>query len=330
MIRRLVLLLVIGLSAASAAAQQCSGIHQVSWPGVNPVWTFCWVPPNVSSGPDGSGIELRHVFYKGHRVFWKANMPVLNVLYDGNACGPYRDWFNELSVFDANNVISPGYAEPTSPPKTTCDAPGTDPGTFTGVALEKLADRLILTSVASAGWYRYIEKWTFYLDGRIEPRMGFSAVPAPCVNNAHTHHGYYRFDFDIDGFPLDTISERRNFIFFTLWVKLDPEMHRNRNRWRVTDASGRGYEVIPGSNDGAPPDAWAGSDGWMLRYKYAEEDDGGATGGPMGDAQHITPFENGETILNQDVVLWYRVSVRHGHGLSCMMVGPTLAPFGGW
>jgi len=329
MIRRTILLLSLMLCAVSAYPQ-CTGIHQVSWPAANPVWTFCWVPPDTSSGPDGSGIELRNVFYKGKRVFWKANMPVLNVLYDGNTCGPYRDWFNQLSVFDANNVISPGYAEPTKPPTTTCDIPGSDPGTFTGVAMEKLADHLTLTSVARAGWYRYIQKWSFYLDGRIEPRMGFSAVAAPCVNHAHTHHGYYRFDFDVDGFPNDTISRAVNFVFFTLWFAIPTETHQNRNRWRVMDVAGRGYEVSPGANDGKAPDAWAGSDGWMLRYHFNEEDDGGATGGAMGDAQHISPFENGESISSQDVVLWYRVSVRHDQGLGCMMTGPTLRPVGTW
>lgn len=325
MIRRMVVLVTIALATAEAYPQ-CFGIHQVSWPASNPVWRFCWIPPDASSGPDGSGIELRHVFYKDRRVFWKANMPVLNVLYDGNACGPYRDWFNQLSVFDANNVISPGYAEPTSAPKTTCDAPGTDPGTFQGVALEKRADRLILTSVARAGWYRYIQTWTFHLDGRIEPRVGFSAVPAYCVNKAHTHHGYYRFDFDIEGFPDDMIRWR----FLWFWTTLTPETTQNRRRWRAMDISGRGYEVIPGPNDGAAPDAWAGSDGWMLRYHFNEEDDGGATGGAMGDAQHITPFVNGESINRHDVVLWYRIAVRHDMGLGCMTAGPTLQPVGAW
>jgi hypothetical protein len=328
MIRRIVLSFAL-IAAATAARAQCTGVHQISWPAVNPVWTFCWVPPDLSSGPDGSGIEIRHAFYKGKRVFWKANMPVLNVLYDGNACGPYRDWFNELSVFDANNVISPGYAEPTVPPKTTCDAPGTDPGTFTGVAVEKRSDRVILTSVARAGWYRYIQKWTFYLDGRIEPSMGFSAIQAPCVNHAHTHHGYYRFDFDIEGFPDDRLQRR---FFFFFWQTISPEVTQNRAQWRAVDAiTGRGYQLNPGANDGPAPDAWAGSDGWMLRYHFNEEDDGGANFAlPMPDAQHITPFVNGESIDRQDVVLWYRVAVRHDMGLACTTVGPTLVPVGSW
>ena len=96
-------------------------------------------------------------------------------------------------------MIFPGYAEPTSPPLTVCDTGGSagDSGTFTGVAAEKLADRLILTTQLEAGWYRYTIKWRFYLDGRIEPVMGFSAVnvgvhrlhaPAPRVLAIRLRH----------------------------------------------------------------------------------------------------------------------------------------------
>ena len=58
--------------------------HHISWPTKNPVWSFYWVAPADSTSPhgDGSGLELRHVFYKGKRVFWQAHVPVVNVLYD--------------------------------------------------------------------------------------------------------------------------------------------------------------------------------------------------------------------------------------------------------
>ena len=81
------------------------------------------------------------------------------------------------------------------------------PEVFSGVAVEKLPDRLVLTTQMQAGWYRYIQKWTFYLDGTIEPRFGFSAVTSPCTSKPHNHHAYWRFDFDINGFPSDLIQE---------------------------------------------------------------------------------------------------------------------------
>ena len=330
---RTLLLFTLALSVTGTVdGQWCTGKNHIVWPNANPVWDFCWISPPDSSGPDGSGLELRHVFYKGKRVFWRANMPVLNVLYDqpSGFCGPtYRDWMTDLAPFKADNIILPGYAEPTSTPVTTCDTPGSDPGTFSGVAVEKLGDRVVLTTQTEAGWYRYIQKITFHQDGRIEPQFGFSAVTYSCVTKPHTHHGYYRFDFDIDGPPNDSIRERKKVLWWWTWSLRSTEATRNRasgRGWRVLDGSGRGYEIVPGATDGAPPDSFAGSDVWLLRYHGNETDDGGATFGAMGDAQHIDPYVNGETIDKQDVVIWYRIDHRHAGGLSCMLHGPTLKP----
>jgi hypothetical protein len=317
----------------------CSAPNKIEWPTVNPVWSLCWVSPPDSSGIDGSGLELRHVFYKGKRVFWRAHVPVLNVQYDPGGCGgpslSYRDWQTELAPFAATNVIAPGYAEPATPPATVCDHPGTDAGTFAGVAVEKRSDRLILTTQMSAGWYRYVQTWTFHLDGTIEPRLGFTAVDYPCTTLPHTHHAYWRFDFDIDGAADDVIEQRRRLWWFPIWFWRDVDAEFSaiatplRER-RIRDATtGRGYRVIPGSHDGVA-DAWAVADVWGLRYHDDEIDDGGATGGPTGDAVHVSDYLTGESIEREDVVLWYHASHRHAGGIGCQMSGPTLKPVGFW
>jgi hypothetical protein len=317
---------------SQAVPGYCNAPYKINWPAASPVWSLCWTPPNSSSGIDGSGLELRHVFYKGKRVFWQAHVPVLNVIYDqpSGPCGPtYRDWQNQLVPFEANNVIQPGYAEPTVPPKTVCDHPGTDAGTFAGVAAEKLSDRLILTTQMQAGWYRYIMKWTFYLDGTIEPRFGFTAVNYQCTTMHHTHHVYWRFDFDVEGFPNDRIDQRA----FRVWGNRPLEFNANNGllrSWRVMDnVTGRGYSVIPGSGDGVA-DAWAVADLWGLRYHYNEIDDGGAVGGPNGNAAQMNKYLTGENINGQDVVVWYHAQVRHAGGISCFLAGPTLKPIGAW
>ncbi|HKR02698.1 MAG TPA: hypothetical protein VJT09_18610 [Pyrinomonadaceae bacterium] len=326
------------LTTPSASAQAvpgyCAPPYKINWPAANPVWSLCWLPPDNSSGVDGSGLELRHVFYKGKRVFWQAHVPVLNVKYDPGGCGgsdlSYRDWQNSPTPFDANNVLSIGYAEPTVPPTTVCDHPGTDSGMFSGVAVEKGGGQLILTTQMQAGWYRYIQKWTFYPDGTIEPRFGFTAITAPCTSKPHNHHVYFRFDFDIDGAANDAIEERNLF-----WSLRATEASRNYvplvgRRWRVRDKStGRGYQVIPGAHDGVA-DAWAVADVWALLYRFSEIDDGGATGGPNGDAAHMNNYVNGENINGRDVVLWTHAMNRHATGIGCEFTGPTLKPFGPW
>ena len=187
------------LSAGAALAQPtCSGDEVLmSWPDVNPVWQFCWLRPANSSGPNGSGLEISNVYYNGHQVLKRGHAPIVNVLYPAGGCGGcYRDFMREEEGFLSNNVVAPGYSEPTSPcPQTVCelDATGGDcpftgpPDTcadavcFEGVAAQKLADRLIMTTQTSAGWYRYTMRWTFHLDGRIEPFFGFTAVNNFCL-----------------------------------------------------------------------------------------------------------------------------------------------------
>jgi len=186
----------------------------MSWPAQAPVWQFCWRrPANSAPQPNGSAIELFDVFYNGHRVFDRLNAPIINVEYGPGGCGCFRDWTDGEVRFEA--VGSPcgnGYCEVIEPAETVCDCAPTDTcdsnpnnacnvdvGNFNGVAADKEPDHLIMTTQMSAGWYRYTERWTFYLDGTIRPEWGFGAVPNPCTDTTHFHHGYYRFDFDIDG-----------------------------------------------------------------------------------------------------------------------------------
>ena len=62
------------------------------------LWTFYAIRPADSSGTNGSGVELRYVNYRGKRVLYRAHVPILNVRYDNDACGPYRDWQDEEGI----------------------------------------------------------------------------------------------------------------------------------------------------------------------------------------------------------------------------------------
>jgi hypothetical protein len=324
----------IGRSNAQVSVN-CSAPNYVSWPSSNPVWKLCWRSPSSSSGVDGSGLELTDVYYKDKKVFDRAHIPTLNVRYDPGGCGgsnlSYRDWTDELQAFEANNQISSGYAEPTTPPMTVCNHPGIDKGSFSGVAAQKLVDRLILSTQMRAGWYRYTQKWTFYGNGTIEPRFSFSAVTDPCVSKPHIHHAYWRWDFDIDGSSNDVVENVGTALpVNTETTVLRPNPLNSSDRWRVRDKlTNRGYEIIDGSGDGRADD-WAVSDRWVLRYRSSERDDGGATSGTYGDSIKINKYLNGQSVNGQDLVVWYRAGHRHVTSSECVTVGPTLRPTGTW
>jgi hypothetical protein len=46
-------------------------------------------------------VELRFVDYRGKRLLYRAHVPILNVKYDGDACGPYRDRQDYEGMFQA-------------------------------------------------------------------------------------------------------------------------------------------------------------------------------------------------------------------------------------
>ena len=290
------------------------------------LWKFLAVRPAASSGTRGSGVELRFVDYRGKRVLYRAHVPILNVHYDNPPCGPYRDWQNEEGMIQANGVdVAPGFRLCPAPPTTILDT-GSDAGNFGGVAIYVQGKEVVLVSEMEAGWYRYISEWRLHANGTIRPRFGFSAVQNSCVCNVHHHHPYWRFDFDIRTAGNNRVREFNDppLVGKSNWDTKGFEIKRPRDparkrKWVVENtATGEGYEIIPGPEDGvatASPDwPYPRGDVWILRYHGSELDDGvNCTTGGVGcvTEANLDGFVNGEAINNHDVVVWYAGHVTH-------------------
>jgi hypothetical protein len=356
-------------SPAQAASPDCAtaGGTLVQFPSPGPVWELCLLTPGQSSGTNGSGIEIREAFYNGHKVFKRAHVPILNVKYTSGApCACYRDWFDEerkFEVRDSSGSIvnmsgTQNIFDNASSVRTVCDAGGSGgdipPSTgFSGVAIERFPDHMVLTSQTEAGWYRYETKWTFFTDGRVHPQTGYAAVPSSCVSNNHHHNSYFRLDFDIDGAVQDAIGEAGSNQALTESGTRRPAEPAGAPPLKVYDKiTNRGYHVIPhaklgGSYDpfGGPAGApWNGSftigDAWLLQYKSggspttAELDDGQSCCGtgacPIGNT--FLGWSNNESVDGKDVVVWYHDGAVHKGGQldACARSGPTLEPFGDW
>jgi len=309
------------------------------------LWSFVAIRPAASSGTNGSGIELRSVSYKGRRVLRGAHVPILNVRYDGDACGPYRDWQWEEGMIQANGSDpAPGFRLCTAPAKTIFDA-DTDLGNFLGVAVYVDGDEVVLVSELEAGWYRYISLWRLGADGTIKPRFMFGAVENSCVCNVHHHHVSWRFDFDVVTSAHNAVREFNDPPLqgqTSRWHTLRHEIRRanrpgRKRRWRVVNrVSGESYTLIPGSEDGVRDNFGVG-DLWALRRRPgAQIDDGVGFTEDLNQARaHLDRFVNGNSIYDTDVVLWYAAHFthdihgdqdadeHHGH-----IVGPDLVPSG--
>ncbi len=139
------------------------------------LWSFVVVRPAASSGTNGSGVELRRVNYRGKRVLFRAHAPILNVRYDGNACGPFRDWSWQESMIQASGTdVAPRIRRSPTPAQTILES-GTDTGNFLGVAIYRAGEEMVVVSEMEAGWYRYISE---YLSNASYPRLGRGPIAA--------------------------------------------------------------------------------------------------------------------------------------------------------
>jgi Copper amine oxidase, enzyme domain len=320
----------------------------ISQPDRSPLWSFLVIRPSASSGTNASGVELQNVRYRGKLVLFQAHAPILNVQYDRDACGPFRDWLFQESWIRADGTnVAPGIRRSQTPAQTILES-GSDSGNFRGVAIYRQAQETVVVSELQAGWYRYVSRWRFHDDGTIRPRFGFSAVEDSCVCNVHHHHVYWRFDFDIGTrennvvrefnsppiFPPDNWHTHR----FEATRRRRPDLSR---RWQIRNTqTGDAYNLIPGPDDGVA-DIFGRGDVWILRFNEGQIDDGiSAAPSQRGESQANAPaqigrFVNGESVAGQDVVVWYAAHFSHDvhedeeNGHAGHIVGPVLRPING-
>jgi hypothetical protein len=115
------------------------------------LWKFLAVRPAASSGTNGSGVELRYVDYQGKRLLYRAHVPILNVQYQNNACGPYLDWQWQEGMIEANGAdVGPGFRLCPAPAQTILDT-GQDAGNFLGTAIYVKGQEVVLVSEMQAG-----------------------------------------------------------------------------------------------------------------------------------------------------------------------------------
>jgi hypothetical protein len=316
--------------------------------GATTLWEMLVIRPSASSGnsSERSGIEVRDVKYKGKSVLKRGHAPVLNVQYVGNACGPYRDWQYAEGSFDAPatgatnpapgiRILAPGQIA-----QTALDS-GNDTGNFNGVAIYTQNNETVMVSEMNAGWYRYIMEWRFADDGTIRPRYGYGATNSSCVCSVHNHHTYWRFDFDIvnPNNKVFQVERGRKFL-----QPITNEIARLRNyqtnrSFVIQNSTGdEAYMLVPNVSDGTA-DTYGGGDFWLLKYLGTSGSPGELDDPNTSTAANLTPWLNNESLVDQDVVVWYAAHFIHNDGANLLnpdrsgniltnshVVGPDIRP----
>lgn len=300
------------------------------------IWNFIVVRPSVSSGTRASGIEVQNVNYRGQRVLTRGHAPILNVQYERNLCGPYRDWNYQEDMFTANGIYVVGDATTggimlcTSPPLTILES-GIDNGNFRGVAVYDTREEVRLVTEMQAGWYRYLMEWTFTDGGVIRPRYGFGSTSNGCVCNVHNHHVYWRFDFDVVGMS-NIVTEKSPAGSSKIeFEAMRPRLFGSDQTWTVqNNANPASCTLIPGAHD-SNYDKYGKGDVWILFNKPGELDDGVNCAQGCATQINLDPFVNGESVLNADLVIWYGAHFNHFDGSNSLskligehVVGPDI------
>lgn len=317
-----------------------------------PLWEMLVIRPAASSGRIGerSGVEVRDVKYKGKLVLKRGHVPVLNVNYTGDVCGPYRDWQDDEGGFmapaaGAQNPANGIRILAAGQVATTSLDTGNDEGDFRGVAVytqnTSFGNEVVMVSEMNAGWYRYLMEWRFAPDGTIRPRYGYGATKSSCVCAAHNHHTYWRFDFDIvnSANNIYQVERGRKFLRPILTESTILRNYGTNRGFVIQNAAGdEAYSITPGRSDGNA-DTYGQGDFWLLKFAGTpasplELDDPNTS-----TAANFTPWLNGESLAGQDVVVWYAGHFIHNDGANQVdparngeiltgshVVGPDLRP----
>ncbi|MEO6327140.1 MAG: hypothetical protein ABIT01_08045 [Thermoanaerobaculia bacterium] len=283
--------------------------------GPTTLWQFTVLRPSISSGVSGSGAEFRNIRYKGKLILTRAHTPILNVKYVNDACGPYRDWQYAEHDFNAPGCTgnTSGVCATTSMPTTMLES-GNDAGNFRGVAFyNDTVSTVTFETELTAGWYRYVPKWTFKDDGTIQARMGFAGTNNSCICNIHLHNAFFRLDFDVDG-ASNTVISRKN---QGGWQPVATETWGRRDRLGAlafqlsNPLTGDKVQVTPGPYD-AIADSFGVGDFWVLQSKPTTEIDDGISCVSCSTAPvQLTNFVNGESVQNTKVVIYYGAHFLH-------------------
>jgi hypothetical protein len=252
-------------------------------------WDFDW------EVKDSSGLAIRNVKYQNEELIYKASMPVIRVKYDrdgdNDGCGPYADQISWGSLVDIS----------------FCGGARVCQQTYSSGGREWLE----LGILAEIGEYRIYQVYYLSTDGWINAALWSKGLQ--CEIN-HTHHPYWRMDFDVAGAANDQVfvyaDNRGNEGWGPGWHKYTQEQQDIKNPpvhqvWFQRDNStGHGVWIVPGANDGTF-DAFAAID--IATRRYHSNEDEPWRFGAWGDVG----YNDGEDIQEKDDIFWYISHLHH-------------------
>ncbi|WP_299871019.1 Ig-like domain-containing protein [uncultured Cocleimonas sp.] len=328
------------------AAEHCSDSYYIDETLPNGSrWDMCW------EHRQREGIIFHHIYYtpkneQRRLILNHAAVAQIHVPYDDNGAR-----YHDISDYGigGNNILSINSDECPggnllnfSGKNVLCKQIESRPLAHKNGNNVVSANNLSLFSVSPVGAYYYIPTWRFMDDGTIEPWIGATGALQRFGSNqsrgwklgdnrvgiAHLHNFFWKLDFDLNGSHLDDVVEELNFPLvnnkrlrtitaFTTEAarKVNPDTMRH---WRIKDKSlknandhSASFDILineTGHQDiGPASEPFTHNDFYVTKQKNEEKF---ASHNPSG-ASNLAEFANGESILNNDIVVWAGVTFYH-------------------
>ncbi len=217
-------------------------------------------------------------------------------------------------------------------------------------AQELQGSAVSLFSVSHVGQYNYVPVWRFIDNGAIEPTIGATGKLQRVNYNsaasgwpvrvdqggqvyaiAHSHNYFWRLDFDLDGPQNDQVEEfeftpiDNNYSYQVSVTQFLTETARTVNptrmrSWRVRDTvttNSEGHAIsyhldplrVGHIHQGPAVEPFTNSQFYVTANKPCERF---ASHNPeVQCAADVTKFVNGESLVGQDIVVWYGITFHH-------------------
>ena len=266
---------------------------------------------------DSEGLSLLNGSYRGIPIIGKFSLPVIRVKYlvDGGwhdwrrpfglGAGPYHDQIRWHLGGDhgLQRISGRGNNEYVLLNQSTID----------GIRWLEIA------VYARIGPYHIYQAWYLSEQGHVLPRIFSKGLT---INMDHSHHPYWRLDFDIDGPEHNRVWVRDNgqWSFYPKEAN-DVKNSKTERVWYVQNQETKhGAWILPGKDDGVP-DNFSRIDIGVRLYHESEESFPWPFGvGGLG-------FLDNESVDDSDVVFWYISHMFHRAsegGDAWHSTGPTI------
>lgn len=338
-------------STATAQSSNCTVPYliDITLPtGTN--WSFCW-EERLNEGIVLREIRFTPPGAQSLKVLYQANLAQIHVPYDDNGARFHDLSDYGLGGGNLLNLTLADCPDGTllehNGKKVLCMITQTRGQAFKYYGEQLQGYMLKLFSISAVGEYNYIVEWNFYDDGTIEPavtatgklqRLGSNSDYGWPLNDdnsqigiSHTHNYYWRLDFDLFNEHNDTVekiefnqsTDQKEFTISQSKIsteegqQVQPTSFRS---WRVMDELVTNDDGHPISYQleaepshlfrGPSFEPWTHNELYVTHYQDCEMwvSHNPTTGGC---GSNVTEFLNGESVFNNDIVVWYGQAFHH-------------------